>query len=50
MEVKGYCVRCKKKNMTMLKVKEVKTKNGRRAAKGECKKCGTKMMKFLPNK
>lgn len=24
--------------------------NGRRAMKGTCEKCGTKMTKFLPNK
>ena len=50
MEYKGYCVKCKKKDVVMKDAKETKTKNGRRAAKGSCPKCGTKMMKFLPNK
>lgn len=45
----GYCVKCKKKNVKMVNPKVVKTKNNRRAAKGTCPKCGTKMMKFLPN-
>lgn len=50
MECKGYCVRCKKKDSAMKNATVVKTANGRNAAKGVCAKCGTKMMKFLPNK
>jgi predicted RNA-binding Zn-ribbon protein involved in translation (DUF1610 family) len=44
-EVKGYCVKCKKKQ-TMDKAKEVTLKNGRKATKGECPKCGTKMFRI----
>lgn len=42
----GYCVRCKAKQ-DMLEVGVVKSKNGRRMAKGKCQKCSTKMCKFL---
>ena len=42
----GYCVRCKEKR-EMLEVGVVKSKNGRRMAKGKCIKCGCKMCKFL---
>ena len=42
----GYCVRCKAKK-PMLKAKKVTTKNERAALKGECKTCGTTMMKFI---
>jgi len=43
--VTGYCVKCKKKQ-EMLKDKAVTLKNGRKATKGECPKCGTKMFKI----
>jgi DNA-directed RNA polymerase subunit RPC12/RpoP len=43
--VSGYCVKCKKKN-EMLEPKEVTMKNGRKATKGTCPKCGTKMFKI----
>lgn len=46
---KGYCVKCKKKNTTMEKPKLTTTKNGRKAVKGECGKCGTKMFRFVSN-
>jgi len=44
-EVKGYCVKCKKKT-EMKEPKPVVMKNGRKATKGECPKCGTKMFKI----
>jgi hypothetical protein len=44
-EVKGYCVKCKKKQ-TMESAKEVKLKNGRPAVSGVCPKCGTKMFRI----
>lgn len=43
----AYCVKCKKKQ-TMTNAKVV-VAGGRRCLKGECKTCGTKMNKFLPN-
>ncbi len=48
MDIKyvGYCVRCKDKK-DMLEVGIVKSKNGRRMAKGKCINCQTKMCKFL---
>lgn len=42
----GYCLKCKKYRK-MINVKEVEIKNKRKAMKGECKKCGTTMMKFI---
>jgi hypothetical protein len=47
-EVQGYCVKCKAQR-TMKDAHEEKMDNGRRAAKGVCETCGTKMTKFLPN-
>ena len=48
--MEGFCVKCKKKR-EMQNVKEVtmKGKGGtkRRAAKGTCPVCGTKMFKIL---
>jgi len=38
----GYCVKCKAKR-EMKDAKEVTMKNGRKAMKGECPKCDTKM-------
>jgi len=46
-EILGYCVKCKA-SRTMTQVEIVTTKNNRRAAKGKCPVCGTKMNKFLP--
>ena len=40
---KGYCVKCKKKGVEMKDVEEVTMKNGRKANKGKCPKCGTGM-------
>lgn len=42
----GYCVKCKAKS-EMIESKEVTMKNGRKALKGKCKKCGTGMYKIL---
>jgi RNase P subunit RPR2 len=44
-EVKGYCVKCKKKQI-MEGAKEVTLKNKRKAVTGKCPKCGTKMFKI----
>ncbi|MFC1496136.1 DUF5679 domain-containing protein [Candidatus Margulisiibacteriota bacterium] len=41
----AYCVKCKKKQ-EMKNAKEVTMKNGRKAKKGECPKCGTKMFRI----
>ncbi len=38
----GYCVKCKAKR-EMKDAKEVTMKNGRKAMKGSCPKCTTKM-------
>ncbi len=43
-EVKGYCVKCKKKQ-TMEGAKEVKLKTEDRSL-GKCPKCGTKMFRI----
>ena len=43
--VTGYCVKCKKKQ-EMKNAKAVTLKNGRKATKGECAKCGTKMFRI----
>ncbi len=42
----GYCVKCKAKR-EMADAKEVTMKNGRKAMKGKCAKCGTGMYKIL---
>ena len=42
----GYCVKCKKKQ-EMTESKEVVMKNGRRAVKGKCPVCGTKMFRII---
>jgi hypothetical protein len=42
----GYCVKCKAK-AEMIDSKETTMKNGRKALKGKCKKCGTGMYKIL---
>jgi uncharacterized paraquat-inducible protein A len=47
-ETQAYCVKCK--TQRTMKDSRVETlDNGRRAAKGVCPVCGTKMTKFLPN-
>lgn len=45
-KVSGHCMRCKK-TREMKDVKEVKMKNGMKAAKGLCVKCECKMYKIL---
>ena len=44
---KAYCVKCKKNHMPMTNCRNVTSKNGRSMLKGNCKKCGTKMNKFI---
>ena len=41
----AYCVKCKSKR-EMKSPKPVKMKNGRKAMKGTCPKCGTKMFRI----
>jgi hypothetical protein len=45
----AYCVKCKTKR-EMKNAHEVTGDNGRRALKGECSVCGTKLTRFLPSK
>jgi RNase P subunit RPR2 len=45
-KVKSYCVSCKAKQI-MVRATRVSLKNGRDAMEGTCKKCGTKMFKFV---
>jgi hypothetical protein len=47
-EIQAYCVKCRTQR-TMKDASIEETSNGRRAAKGVCPVCGTKMTKFLPN-
>jgi hypothetical protein len=49
MDFEGYCVKCREKQMVK-DGKVVEMANGRRAAKGVCPKCGTKVTRFLPSK
>ena len=44
----GHCMKCKEKR-EMKDTSEVTMKNGRKAMKGVCEKCGTKMFKILGN-
>lgn len=46
MAQEAYCVKCKSKR-EMGKAEEVTMKNGRKAMKGTCTKCGTGMYKIL---
>ena len=41
----GYCVKCRAKK-DMKNPQKVKMKNGRRATKGTCPTCGTKMFRI----
>ncbi|MBC8159766.1 MAG: hypothetical protein H7Z42_00990 [Roseiflexaceae bacterium] len=44
----AYCVKCKeKRDMKNAHVEQLE--NGRKAAKGECPVCGTKLTRFLPS-
>lgn len=44
--VEAYCVKCKEKRQ-MSEAKEVTMKNGRKATKGKCPKCGTGMYRIM---
>ena len=44
--MKAYCMKCKK-TMEMKAGKEVTMKNGRKAMKGSCTKCGTGMFRIM---
>ena len=46
MATKGYCVKCKS-SKEMADEKQVTMKNGRKATKGKCPKCGTGMYRIL---
>jgi len=50
--MEAYCVKCKaKREMKNAKEVEMKSKRGKRKAmKGECPVCGTKMFRILPSK
>ncbi len=48
MEKTGYCVKCRAKK-PIKNAKATTTSNGRKAIKGECATCGTKMMRFIKN-
>lgn len=43
--MEAYCVKCKGKK-EMKDAEEVTMKNGRKAMKGQCPDCGTKMFKI----
>ena len=49
MKQEGYCVQCKAKR-EMSSAEEVYMKNGRKAIKGVCPKCGSGMYRILPVK
>lgn len=44
--MKAYCMKCKK-TMEMAEEKETTMKNGRKAMKGKCSKCGTGMFRIM---
>ena len=44
----AYCVKCKTKR-EIKNAHEQKLESGRRALKGECSVCGTKLTRFLPS-
>ena len=45
----GYCVKCKSKQSWKEKPKLGKTKNNRFLLVGNCRKCNTKMTRFVSN-
>jgi endogenous inhibitor of DNA gyrase (YacG/DUF329 family) len=45
----GFCVKCRKK-VELVNPQEVTLKNGRRAIKGKCPKCGTTVYVFVGGK
>jgi hypothetical protein len=44
--MEAYCVKCKSKR-EMADAKQVTMKNGRKASKGKCPKCGTGMYRIM---
>lgn len=44
--MEAYCVKCKTKR-EMSEAKQVTMKNGRKASKGKCPKCGTGMYRIM---
>lgn len=44
--MEGYCVKCKA-SREMSNAKEQTMKNGRKAMKGQCPRCGTGMYRIL---
>lgn len=48
--MQGYCVKCKGKREMEGTAEVSFGKKGRRAMKGTCPKCGTKMFRILPKK
>lgn len=49
MDFEGYCVKCRQKRSIKNGTVET-TKSGRKAAKGVCPVCGTKVTRFLSDK
>jgi hypothetical protein len=49
MAEEAYCVKCKTKR-EIKDGREETMENGRRAMRGTCPVCGTKIMRFLPSK
>ncbi len=47
--VQGFCVKCRRK-VEIKNPKEVTLKNGRKAIKGKCPRCGTTVYVFVPSK
>ncbi len=45
--MEGYCVKCRAK-VAMTGAQEVTMKNGKKAMKGKCSKCGTGIFKIMP--
>ena len=46
MAEEAYCVKCKKK-VNISGAKKVTFKNGRKAMRGNCPKCNTKVFRFV---
>ena len=46
MEKTGYCVKCRQTRQ-IKNAKPTTTSNNRKAIKGECAVCGTKIMRFV---
>jgi len=50
MAITGRCMKCKVNDREMIDQEEVTMKNGRKAMRGKCAVCGTKMFKILGGK